>query len=295
MDKLYETTLLTDYKNNREKSKTVVNKHIDSNKVAVIFDPRYDDLMKAVIYNFMKQLNNWKWNLIIFSSKMYETEIYTDFSNCTFIPIPEQYIYYKDGQPNITIDSYNEIFMSRLLWNKIPYEHILVFQKDCYMYKMFNEEDIFKYDYIGAYCAGLDSVNFAIGCINGGCSYRKKSAMLDCINNVDWHMINVNNHNLISQGINVIEDFIHKQIIYEPVVNNLINLNTLITWKVEDVFFSHACQILKKNLPPTLERDRFSVETPMSYMINGGKIDTCFCHAWNKNYYPFELAKNMLN
>ena len=40
-----------------------------SDKLAIIIDPRYDDLMEAVIENFMYLMNPLGWNLLVVSWK----------------------------------------------------------------------------------------------------------------------------------------------------------------------------------------------------------------------------------
>jgi len=130
MKDLYETSLLSI----AEKPLNLV-WHPNSEKVAVIMDPRYDKLMVGVIKNFMQHLNPCGWNLVIITHEKYAVE----FSQCMVIAISEKRIYYKDGEPNISVDTYNGILMSKEFWEFIPGEHILIFQKDCYMYKMFDE------------------------------------------------------------------------------------------------------------------------------------------------------------
>ena len=56
----------------------------ESNKTAVILDPRYDQLMEAVIRNFMFFMNPVGWNLCIISHSGYESKIKKDFPNCRF-------------------------------------------------------------------------------------------------------------------------------------------------------------------------------------------------------------------
>jgi hypothetical protein len=181
MKNLYETSLLS----LAEKPLDIV-WHPNSEKVAVIMDPRYDKLMVGVIKNFMQYLNTRGWNLVIVTHAKYEVE----FSQCMTIGISEKCIYYKDGEPNISIDEYNEILMSNEFWELIPGEHILIFQKDCYMYKMFIESIYLDYAFCGANCiwGSEDTKMYGIA-INGGCSLRKKSEMLDCLQKISWDII----------------------------------------------------------------------------------------------------------
>ena len=111
----------------------------NSNKIAVIVDPRYDDIMEAVIKNFMYYMGPKEWNLLIISSEKYEAQIRETFPYALFLKIDEKLIYYSNNQPNINISTYNNIFLSQQFWNSIPVEHIAIFQKDCVMFNMFNE------------------------------------------------------------------------------------------------------------------------------------------------------------
>lgn len=226
--------------------------HPNSEKVAVIMDPRYDDLMAGVIRNFMRHLNPHGWNLVIITHEKHQLEI----PGCMVVCISEKRIYYDDaGNPNMTIDSYNGILMSREFWEFIPGEHILIFQKDCYMYKMFDESIYLGYAFCGANCIWLTEDNAKQGiAINGGCSLRKKSEMLDCIEKISWERI---------------------ANIFSPKSRN------------EDLFFTFACYLLEKSLPAIEDRCLFAVE-------HEDTESTCFYHGWNKGYQTEEEARRLI-
>ena len=217
MKDLYETSLLA----LAERPIDIV-WHPHSEKVAVIMDPRYDKLMVGVIKNFMQHLNPRGWNLVIVTHKKYEVE----FSACKVICITESEIKYKENEPNIDLDTYNGILMSREFWDFIPGEHVLIFQKDCYMYKMFDETFYLTYAFCGANCIWLSEDTKSYGlAINGGCSLRKKSEMLDCLQKVSWDIV-----------------------VPKPKLRN------------EDLFFTFACHLLGKSVPKMEERCHFAVE-----------------------------------
>lgn len=199
--------------------------HPNSEKVAVIMDPRYDDLMTGVIRNFMRHLNPHGWNLVVITNNIHQIDI----PGVMVVPISEKRIYYDEaGEPNITIDTYNGILMSREFWEFIPGEHILIFQKDCYMYKMFDESIYLNYAFCGANCVWFTEDNTKQGiAINGGCSLRKKSEMLDCLEKISWETI-----------INM----------FSPKTYN------------EDIFFTFACYLLRKSIPEIDDRCKFAVE-----------------------------------
>jgi len=124
-------------------------KHAGSQKLAVIIDPRYDDLMLSVIKNFMFHLNHSGWNFLVVSHASHQDRVRADLPGVSFMPIDAAFL--EDGhKPNMSIDSYNRILMDRDLWRALNAEHILIFQTDCYMFKMFDESKYLPYDYVGA-------------------------------------------------------------------------------------------------------------------------------------------------
>jgi len=69
MKDLYESSLLSI----AEKPLDII-WHPNSEKIAVIMDPRYDKLMVGVIKNFMQYLNPCGWNLVIITHEKYAVE-----------------------------------------------------------------------------------------------------------------------------------------------------------------------------------------------------------------------------
>ena len=247
MKELYESSLLALAENQVD-----IVWHPNSEKVAVIMDPRYDKLMVGVIKNFMQHLNPCGWNLVIITHEKYAVE----FSDCLVIGISEKRIYYKDGEPNISVDTYNGILMSKEFWEFIPGEHILIFQKDCYMYKMFDETIYLHYAFCGANCMWISEDNTTYGiAINGGCSLRKKTDMLDCLQKVSWDLI---------------DKHFPKQMVYN-----------------EDLFYTFSCHLLNKSVPKKDERPAFAIE-------NESAEDTCFYHGWHKDYQTEEKSRQLL-
>ena len=242
----------------------------NSDKIAVIIEPRYDSLMEAVIINFMYFMNPKGWNLLIVGDAQYKGEIMQKIPNVLFYPIDKTKIIYDSNNiPNITIDTYNQILLNRNFWNSIPASTIAIFQKDCVMYKMF--DDIFnEYDYSGANYYSNSSYHY--GGINGGFSIRKKSAMIECIDKVSWELIiryNTILHNFTNENI--------------PNTNTIHDISVL----NEDVFFTCACEILKKSVPDIIHRKKLAVETEYH-------IGTSVYHGWNKNFHNIEKAKEIL-
>ena len=267
--------------------------HPNSNKTAVIIDPRYDDLMEAVIRNFMFFMNPQGWNLYIISHSSYEQAIKEKFPNASFSPIAEQCITYDNNNiPNITINIYNNLLLSEELWNMMPSENIAIFQKDCIMYKMFNDYFTF-YDFAGANY-GISKVItnnnnthtyadnrtiFGVG-MNGGFSLRHKSAMLNCLKNIKLDDIELYRKILLellkieNPQILKIEDNEY------TITRDIVNHN-------EDVYFTHACEMLTYNMPDELHILFLAMESQYSEAA-------CVYHGWNKNYHSLDQAKNII-
>ncbi len=242
-------------------------KHAQSQKLAVIIDPRYDNLMLAVIKNFMWYLNPLGWNFLIVSHASHRDKVRADLPGVPFMPIDNTFL--EDGhKPNMTIDSYNRILLDHDFWNAMPVEHILIFQTDCYMYKMFDEARYLLYDYVGANWFSPHDTAFFEGGVNGGCSLRRRTAMLDCLKYVSWETIeNVRGNQMRKYGIQGRKPSVGK--------------------RNEDVFYTSACEILHKIMGTTEQRVAFAVEC--EYNEN-----TCFYHGWNKGYQTEQQTRRIL-
>jgi hypothetical protein len=241
----------------------------NSDKIAVIIDPRYDTLMEDVIRQHMFFLNPHEWNLMVVSHSSHADKIRTDFPNCVFINIDESLIYYKDDKPNMTVTSYNNIMLNHEFWKIVPAENILIFQKDCFMYKMF-DENFLEYDYVGArapLCVLENDETMYL--MNGGLSLRKRAAMIDCLQNCSFEQI------------------------YEKIdMKKIVDVKNLFV-KNEDIFFSLACPFLNKKMPPFDEIPFFSIEA--EYFI-----DAACKHGWNRPQHHtreqvLEILSNNLN
>jgi hypothetical protein len=263
MSKIYENVLHRFSKKIKPTQEFVFYK--DSDKVAIIMDPRYDDLMEAVIRQHMFFLNPWGWNLMVVSHASYADKIRADFPNCIFAEIDESLIYYKDDKPNITIDGYNRTFLSSHFWLAIPSEHIFVFQKDCFMYKMFDSKFL-EYDFVGARSVLFEYENhIQYLVINGGFSLRKKTAMINCLKTMSFNQL----YNDLYKTINT----------QEIKITNPKHLGK----KNEDIFFSLAC----KNIPHRDIQPEFSVEA--EYFA-----ETAGHHGWNKSYHTRDQVLEIL-
>lgn len=243
-------------------------KHTNCNKYAVIVDPRYDDLMLAVIRNFMFFLNPCGWNLLVVSHKSHMERVKTDIPGAAFMDIPSNYL--EDGhKPNMSIDSYNAIMMDQSFWEAMPAEHILIFQTDCIMLRPLADEAYLGYDYAGANWYNPYDSSFILGGVNGGCSLRSKQAMIDCLRFVSWDLITHVRANMIKK-------------------NHIEGRDAKVRKYNEDVFYTAACEILHKNVLPLSERSTFAIEAEYN-------LYACFYHGWNKNYHNESQTNALLS
>ena len=264
MSEIYETVL----HRFSEKIKPTQDIHFfeGSDKVALIVDPRYDASMEAAIRQHMFFLNPRGWNLMVVSHNFHKDQICADFPNCIFAEIDESLVYYKDSKPNITIGGYNSIFLSPHFWSALPAENIFVFQTDCFMYKMFDDKFL-EYDFVGARSVFFVGENNSQSLVtNGGFSFRKKTAMLECLRHVSFTQLYKDLYQTISkQKINITNpDKLGK--------------------KNEDIFFSLAC----KNIPEHHIQPEFAVEAEYN-------VDAAGHHGWNKSYHTEEQVLEILS
>ena len=207
---------------------------------------------------------------MVVSHNFHKDQIRADFPNCIFAEIDESLVYYNDSKPNITIDGYNRIFLSPNFWSALPVENIFVFQKDCFMYKMFDDKFL-EYDFVGAlsvFFVGENNIQSLV--TNGGFSLRKKTAMLECLRHVSFTQLYKDLYQTISkQKINIINpDKLGK--------------------RNEDIFFSLACELLCKNIPEHHIQPEFAVEAEYN-------IDVAGHHGWNKSYHTVEQVLEILS
>ena len=239
-------------------------RHANYQKVAIIVEPRFDDITKYVIYNFMHFLNPLGWNLLIISYSGYHSIIQKQYPFAFVYNIGDCHIFFdSSNNPNITIDSYNMIFMDPDLWRNIPGKTALIFQRDCIMFRPFPEYFLF-YDYAGSNY--LDNLAPLYGGINGGFSLRKREVMLECLEKINWEKI---------------EEYRSSREYSKSRDSPLSNKN-------EDVFFTHACEILCKTVPDIYCRTFLCIE-------NDFNSQTSVHHGWNKGYTSIYNLLLLLN
>lgn len=296
-NELYNNILIDFYNDKKDKIKII--HHTNTNNVAIIIEPRINLIYThAVIYNFIYFMNTEteKWNFIIYCNlKELEENIKLVFKNCEFKQIDEN-ILIKDIENNtynISIDNYNKLLMDIKFWNDIPqhYDNICIFQSDCIMFSMFNNFWL-NYDYSGAnydYSRIVDKNNTSFfvnnksifsGGINGGFSIRKRKVMIECIERITWGYI----QNYRQELFNLLKI---DEVMTDENKNKILSpINIFI--KNEDIFFTHACEILRKKMPDPINRHLLAIET--SFCNN-----TSVHHGWNKNYHSYDNAIYLLS
>lgn len=241
---------------NKPATETFV-RHPTSNKFAIIVEPRFDEITEHVIYNFMHFLNPLGWNLLIIGFSGHHDILEKKYPYALIYDIGDRHIFLDaSNNPNINIESYNMIFMDPELWKNIPAKTALIFQRDCIMFREFPEHFLL-YDYAGSNFL----VNLAplYGGINGGFSIRKPAVMLECLERITWEKID---EYRASRPYSNCKDI--------P-----------ITRRNEDVFFTHACEMLCKIVPDVYSRTFLCIE-------NGFNPLAAVHHGWNKGYISVE-------
>jgi hypothetical protein len=164
----------------KKNNKLSFNEYFNNEKyTAIIIEPREHKALEFVLSNFLENLSD-DWNFIIFHGNKN-----IDFINNLFDNQLKKYKYKVKlinlKIDNLTINDYNNLLVSKEFYNYIPTEIFLIFQTDtliCTDYKD-SINDYIKYDYSGAPWKENE-----VG--NGGLSLRRKSKMLEIINNCKY-------------------------------------------------------------------------------------------------------------
>lgn len=230
-------TILLNYLDKQYKKLSLENQtfhnRLENDRVAVIVEPRKHPMLFKIIRNIMYYVGD-KWNLHIFTSSDPETIswIKDEFKNCSIRITPLLV-------SNLNTYEYSSLLTDISFWNMIPEENILIFQTDTMLFRKgidkWIDDQEYNYDYVGANYYNPHHIAPNIQGIQGGLSLRKKSIMIDCIQNVKTDQIHKYRYCL---GYDKIPDIIIP----------------------EDVFFTHACEILKKKVPSVEKRREFSIE-----------------------------------
>ena len=148
---------------------------------AVIIEPREHKAFQFVLENFVENLSN-SWNIIIFHGNKNINYINNIIKSSKVLTQNLNRIKLINlNVDNLTIKEYNNLLISRDFYKNIPTEIFLIFQTDSIICESNKSliNNYLTYDYVGA-----PWKDKSVG--NGGLSLRKKSKMLEIINNCPY-------------------------------------------------------------------------------------------------------------
>lgn len=182
--------------------------HIISNYSTLLIEFRVLPHCECLLLNTMIRFTNWNHTIVCGNeNKNFFNEIIQKYNN------PNINLIIIDDVINNTND-YNTLLLNKEFWKKLPYEYILLYQEDSFIFHN-NIDTFLKYDYVGAPWPIEYNINKqSVG--NGGFSLRKVQSMIQCIEQVP--------ENIYKSEINEFVKTYMKQ-------HNLINIP-------EDVYFS---------------------------------------------------------
>jgi len=167
--------------------KYIMTKHnsINYKYTAIIIDSRITDLFNIILDNFYSKLNN-DWMFIIittnnnfsFIKELIHNSFNKELNRTTIIKLNIQHIEY---------DNYSKLFYFNSFYSFIHTDIFMIFQLDSllsdkYSHLIYNYMD---YDFIGSPFYKSNEEYYYVGC--GGLSIRKKSKMLQIINDINYN------------------------------------------------------------------------------------------------------------
>lgn len=227
-------------------------------KVAVIVEPRRHDMLAAVCANVMWYLGaeGAGWNLHIFTGRGGGAWV----QDTVLRPLRSTANVTELDVDNLLPSNYSALLMSRAFWEAIAEPHVLIFQTDCILLRG-GIENYVDYDYAGANYFNPRDLAPKIGGIQGGFSIRSRACMLECIERVSEESVNQYRQSLGYRALSL------------PMA--------------EDVFFTHACEILNKRVLPPAARRYFSIEAEWYH------APIAF-HGWVHDYFDHERNKKLV-
>ena len=182
---------------------------------AIMIEPRKHLAYEFVLLNFLKNLSS-EWQFHLFVGNDNELYVRTIVNK---IPDNNRICIHNIGIKNLTYTEYNKLLIEPFIYSFIPTETFLIFQTDCIINPSYKHliNEFLDYDYVGAPWKSNGQVG------NGGLSLRKKTKMLEIINNKKWN-----------GSIN--EDYFFS---YYPGMNKP-TLNQAKTFSIETIFHEHS-------------------------------------------------------
>jgi len=176
---------------------------MDNKYTALIVEPRKHPSLEFVLDNFLSNLDD-KWIFIIYCGLQNQSWV-ENIINTKFDKYKYKITIKQLGVDNLTIDDYNKLMTNVNFINQIPTEIFLIFQTDTMICEGNKDliNDYLKYDYVGApwnsnwvpawilknmnVLNRFNELNNESGFVgNGGLSLRRKSKMLEILNNCPY-------------------------------------------------------------------------------------------------------------
>jgi hypothetical protein len=159
---------------------------------AVIIDSRITDLFEVVLNNFYSKLDE-RWCFIIMTTNN-NFNYLKDLIYRNFNKEKKRTTIIKFNINHISFDNYQQLFYYESFYSHITTELFLIFQLDSLLSDKYHHQiyDFMNYDYIGSPFYKNDNEYYYVGC--GGLSLRKKSKMIEIVNDINYN--NENNRKL---------------------------------------------------------------------------------------------------
>jgi len=160
---------------------------------AVIVEPREHPALELVLTNFTKNLDN-RWKFVFYHGTS-NIDYVMNIINNKLKNQKNRFTFINLNIKNLNISDYNKLLYNKNFYNNIPTEMFLIFQVDTLICNKFknNIYKFMKYDYVGApwkktWFNRKNYIENSVG--NGGLSLRRKSKMLEILNNcnIDYYL-----------------------------------------------------------------------------------------------------------
>ena len=166
---------------NRIKNINLQEHFLNNEYTAIIIEPREHKALEFVLENFIENLSH-KWDFIIFHGNLNKDYIIKILNSNSFLKKNINRIKLINlNINNLTLEDYNNLLVSKDFYKNIPTELFLIFQTDSIICKKNKDliNHFLKYDYVGA-----PWKDKTVG--NGGLSLRKKTKMIEIIDNCTY-------------------------------------------------------------------------------------------------------------
>ena len=204
--------------NKMDKKKKIILKKIRKSKTkknfekktAIIVEPRKCEALPYVLNNFFENLDE-TWSFNIFCGNL-NKEFVEEFLTSNSFTGNRKVKVFNLNVDNLSIDKYNDLFLSQYFYDTIETEIFLVFQTDTLILKKTNYfiNYFYKFDYCGAPWkqeaideskTRMSYTELNYSCVgNGGLSLRKKSKMLELLNDYNENNFLEKNEDMIFSG-----------------------------------------------------------------------------------------------